>query len=138
MLKIYCDGACSGNPGPGSWAYVVFEGDVRIASGCGFSQHTTNNQMELTAAIKALEAFDNVEIVLDSKYVKDGITSWIFNWKKNGWKSATGAVKNVELWKALDDLAAQRKVIWSWQKGHAGSNHDFADDLARESILKFS
>ena len=136
MIKVYCDGACSGNPGPGGWAYVAFENEKIIASASGKQTMTTNNQMELVAAIKALEAFDNVEVVLDSKYVKNGITIWINKWKINGWKTASGNVKNVELWKELDSLALKRNIKWSWEKGHNNTDHDHADKLARQAIFE--
>lgn len=136
-FTIYCDGACSGNPGPGAWSYVVFNSKKSLVfSGSGFEEQATNNRMELMAVIKALEGFDGVNLVLDSKYVLDGITSWIHNWKRNGWRSTTGTVRNVDLWQDLDRLVSDRKIEWSWQKGHASSLHDFADELARESVLR--
>ena len=135
MMQIYCDGACSGNPGPGGWAYVIFENEKKIASASGGEKYTTNNRMELTAVIKALESFDNCEIILDSKYVKDGITTWILNWKKNGWRSKTGPIKNLDLWQNLDALVQNKNIVWTWQKGHDNSTHDLADELARSAII---
>lgn len=136
MRKIYCDGACSNNPGSGAWAYAVFENDKVISYATGAEANTTNNRMELSAAIAALEAFDDCVIIVDSKYVKDGITDWIRKWKVNGWKSATGPVKNVDLWKKLDALVQQRNVQWEWQKGHANNVHDYVDELARGAVIK--
>lgn len=137
MLKIYCDGACSGNPGPGAWAYVACFNDKIIYSNSGYNMYTTNNQMELLAAINALEFFDNCEFILDSKYVLDGINIWIHSWKLKGWKTTSGAVKNYELWKKLDILNNHRKIKWTWQKGHNSSFHDYVDLLAR-SCLDFN
>lgn len=141
MLKVYCDGACSGNPGPGAWAYLAIdETDSAIniiASATGSYTDTTNNRMELLAAINAAAAFDNCIFVVDSMYVKDGITKWIHTWKKNGWKSKTGAVKNIDLWQALDKLVQTKKAIeWVWEKGHNKTTHDLVDKLARTSVLK--
>lgn len=134
---IYCDGACSGNPGPGAWAYVVFDiHGMQIAAASGFLEETTNNRMELKAVINALESFDDCKIVVDSKYVKDGITEWIKKWKTNGWRSTTGEVKNVDLWKKLDDLVQAKNVHFEWQRGHAGGVHDCVDVLARGSVLR--
>lgn len=135
-LKIYCDGACSGNPGPGAWGYVVFEGEKMIASACGTSADTTNNKMELQAVIQALQAFDECFVIVDSKYVMDGITNWIKKWRANGWRSSTGAVKNLELWRQLDDLVRGKNVVWEWQKGHANNVHDIVDVLVRDSVLR--
>lgn len=136
MYKIYCDGACSGNPGKGAWAYVVFDENLQIFCGSGYEDYTTNNRMELTAAIKALHGFNDCELILDSKYVKNGITDWINKWKSQGWKTTKGAVKNLDLWQELDQLAQIRNVKWSWQKGHSNSLHDYADELARKSIIQ--
>jgi ribonuclease HI len=136
MLKIYCDGACSGNPGPGAWGYVVFENGVQIAHAYGIETDTTNNRMELVATIKALEGFNDCNIIVDSRYVKDGITNWIIKWKKNGWKTASGKVKNVDLWEQLDELCASRNIKWDWEKGHANNTHDCVDILVRSAVLK--
>ena len=142
MINIYTDGACSGNPGIGGWGVVILDNNKEVLLNGG-DQQTTNNKMELTAAIKALEYFEvkqDLIINTDSKYVKDGIESWIKNWKKNGWKtSAKKEVKNKELWIRLDDLINKHNVVWVWVKGHAGNKYnDKADSLARNFIENFS
>lgn len=135
---IYTDGACSGNPGPGGWGAVIQRGpDVTELKG-GAAQ-TTNNRMELLAAIEALESLPEgaqVELHTDSTYVKDGITSWISNWKRRGWKtSARKPVKNVELWQRLDAANGRCAVDWRWVKGHAGVwGNERADELANEGM----
>lgn len=145
-LVAYTDGACSGNPGPGGWGVlmqakrgpeVVKERPLK-----GGEALTTNNQMELMAAITALETLDKpstITIVTDSQYVKNGVTGWIFGWKKNGWKTAAKKpVKNVELWQRLDAAQARHKVTWEWVKGHAGHpENERADELAREGMAPF-
>ena len=145
-LYAYTDGACSGNPGPGGWGVLLLakQGDtvLKTRSLSGGAAETTNNQMELTAAIMALEALDKpskITIVTDSSYVKDGITKWIFGWKKNGWKtSAKKAVKNEELWKRLEKATKQHDVNWEWIKGHAGHiENEQADELARNGMEPF-
>ena len=138
MINIYTDGACSGNPGIGGWGVVILENNKEILLNGG-DQHTTNNKMELTAAIKALEYFEikkELIIYTDSKYVKDGIESWIINWKKNGWKTtAKKPVKNKELWISLDELMKKHNINWKWVKGHDGNIHnEKADYLARRYI----
>ena len=138
MINIYTDGACSGNPGKGGWGVVILDNKNEILLNGG-DQLTTNNKMELTAAIKALEYFKikkDLIIYTDSKYVKDGIESWIINWKKNGWKTSTKKiVKNKELWIQLDNLINQHNVTWKWVKGHAGFEfNEKADELARKYI----
>ena len=138
MINIYTDGACSGNPGIGGWGVVILDNGKEIQLNGG-EQNTTNNQMELTAAIKALEYFvprKDLIIHTDSKYVKDGIESWIINWKKNGWKTtAKKPVKNKEMWIALDELIKKHNINWEWVKGHAGNKHnEKADYLARRYI----
>ena len=138
MINIYTDGACSGNPGIGGWGVVILVNKQEILLNGG-DQLTTNNKMELTAAIKALEYFEtkkDLTIYTDSKYVKDGIESWIINWKKNGWKTSTKKiVKNKELWIQLDNLINQHNVTWKWVKGHAGFEfNEKADELARKYI----
>ena len=138
MINIYTDGACSGNPGIGGWGVVILENNKEILLNGG-DQHTTNNKMELTAAIKALEYFEikkDLIIYTDSKYVKDGIESWIINWKKNGWKTtAKKPVKNKELWISLDELMKKHNINWKWVKGHDGNIHnEKADYLARRYI----
>ena len=138
MINIYTDGACSGNPGIGGWGVVILNNGEEIELNGG-ANNTTNNKMELTAAIKALEYFEHRKdliIYTDSKYVKDGIESWIINWKQNGWKTSTKKpVKNKEMWIALDDLIKKHNINWKWVKGHAGHKYnEKADYLARRFI----
>ena len=135
---VYTDGACSGNPGPGGWGATIKLGDETFEI-FGGEDNTTNNRMELIAAIKALEYLnENHKITLytDSNYVKDGITKWIFNWKKNNWKTSTKKpVKNSDLWIQLDEIQNKREVKWNWVKGHAGNlGNARADELARMGI----
>ncbi|MGB0426688.1 MAG: ribonuclease HI [Paracoccaceae bacterium] len=142
-LKAFTDGACSGNPGPGGWGVVlqaINAGDIvkerELSGGAG---ETTNNQMELMAAISALETLDRastITVVTDSSYVKDGVSTWIHGWKRNGWKTAAKKpVKNVELWQRLDAAQARHKVTWEWVKGHAGHpENERADALARAGM----
>ena len=138
---IHTDGACSGNPGPGGWGAVLqYNGTLKEL--CGGAPLTTNNQMELTAAIEALNALKRpcvVELHTDSQYVKNGLTSWIFGWKKNGWKTADKKpVKNVELWQALDQAVARHEISWHWVKGHNGDEmNERADQLANEGMAPF-
>ena len=140
-ITIYTDGACSGNPGPGGWGAVLMSGDHRKEISGGEAQ-TTNNRMELTAAIealKALKACSQVDLFTDSTYVKKGITEWIVNWKKNGWKRRSGKrllpVKNADLWRELDRLVAEHDVSFHWVEGHAGNEeNERCDELAREAI----
>ena len=139
-VDIYTDGACSGNPGPGGWG-VLIEIDNENIELSGGDRETTNNRMELMAAIKALEEIDkDYEITLytDSNYVKDGITSWISNWKKNSWKTASKKdVKNKELWMRLDEAIKDKNISWVWVKGHAGNTgNEQADYLARSALEK--
>ena len=139
-VDIYTDGACSGNPGPGGWG-VLIEIDNKNIELSGGDKDTTNNRMELMAAIKALEEIHkNYEITLytDSNYVKDGITSWISNWKKNNWKTASKKdVKNKELWMRLDEAIKDKNISWVWVKGHAGNaGNEQADYLARSALEK--
>ena len=144
MIVIYTDGGCSGNPGPGGWAFVVSEnGEIREYRSGG-DQSTTNNKMELTAVINALEYAKangerDVVILTDSQYVKNGITSWITNWKKNGWKTAAKKpVLNQDLWQKLDDLNNSLSVEWKWVKGHAGiAGNEECDRLVRMETAKF-
>jgi ribonuclease HI len=137
-VEIWTDGACSGNPGPGGWGAILrFNGTERELSGA--EALTTNNRMELMAAIAALEALTRpcaVTLTTDSQYVKDGLTTWIHGWKRNGWKTADKKpVKNEDLWKRLDAAAAKHKVTWQWVKGHAGhTENERADALARGAI----
>ncbi|MGI9349314.1 MAG: ribonuclease HI [Amylibacter sp.] len=145
-LYAYTDGACSGNPGPGGWGVLMLakEGSsvIKTRDLSGGTVETTNNQMELTAAIMALEALEKpskITIVTDSSYVKDGITKWIFAWKKNGWKTAAKkSVKNEELWKRLENATQIHDVSWEWIKGHAGHlENERADELARNGMEPF-
>jgi ribonuclease HI len=140
-VEIFADGACSGNPGPGGW------GAVLIANGrekeiCGGEPTTTNNRMELTAAIKALSALTRpsaVDFYTDSVYVRSGITGWIEGWKKNGWRTADRKpVKNVDLWQALDAARGPHTINWHWVKGHADTPGNLrADELARRGMAPF-
>ena len=145
-LFAYTDGACSGNPGPGGWGVLLraMDGDeiVKERELKGGEPETTNNRMELLAAINALESLSRptkITIVTDSNYVKNGITGWIFGWKKNGWKTAAKKpVKNAELWQRLDEAQARHTVKWEWVKGHAGHpENERADELAREGMKPF-
>lgn len=138
VIEIFTDGACSGNPGPGGWGAVLrWNGHEKELS--GGEADTTNNRMELMAAIVALESLKRdakVAITTDSTYVRDGITKWIHGWKKNGWKtSAKKPVKNVDLWQRLEAALASHDVTWHWVKGHAGHpENERADELARQGI----
>lgn len=137
-VQIYSDGACSGNPGPGGWGAILrSEGHEKELF--GGEELTTNNRMELTAVIRALEALKRplrVCVYTDSQYVQKGISEWIRGWKQRGWKTADRQpVKNVDLWQELDRLAAQHQVEWRWVKGHAGHpENERADELARRGI----
>ena len=137
-VKAYTDGACSGNPGPGGWGVVLQFGDHERELKGGESD-TTNNRMELTAAIEALKALKepcHIALTTDSTYVKDGITKWLSNWKRNGWKTAAKKpVKNQDLWQQLEDCVAQHTVEWLWVKGHSGhQENERADTLANEGM----
>ena len=145
-LFAYTDGACSGNPGPGGWGALLLarDGDdiVKERTLCGGEAETTNNRMELKAAIEALNALDRpsqITVVTDSAYVKGGITEWMANWKKRGWKTASKSpVKNVDLWQQLDEAASRHDVKWEWVKGHAGHpENERADELARKGMDPF-
>jgi ribonuclease HI len=141
QVKIATDGACKGNPGPGGWGAIIRMGD-REKELSGGDPHTTNNRMEMLAAIRGLQALTKpcrVTLVTDSVYVKDGITKWIHGWKKNGWKTADKKpVKNVELWQALDDAIKRHQISWHWVKGHDGHpENERADELAREGMRPF-
>jgi len=145
-LYAFTDGACSGNPGPGGWGVLLQARDgealVRERTLCGGEAETTNNRMELLAAITALETLkapSAITIVTDSAYVKNGVTTWLHGWKKNGWKT-TGRkpVKNAELWQRLDAARARHDVHWEWVRGHAGHpENERADELAREGMKPF-
>jgi ribonuclease HI len=134
-IQIWTDGACSGNPGPGGWGVLLVAG-TRRKELYGGEPDTTNNRMELQAAIEALNALkkpSQVTLNTDSTYVKDGLTKWIHGWKKNGWKTAAKKpVKNKDLWQALDEACARHEIKWVWVKGHAGDEgNEKADELAR-------
>lgn len=137
-VEIFTDGACSGNPGPGGWGAILrYNGTEKEL--CGGEAETTNNRMELMAAIQALEALKRpmrVDLHTDSTYLRDGITKWIHGWKKNGWKtSAKKPVKNVDLWQRLEQALEPHDVAWHWVKGHAGHpENERADELARQGL----
>lgn len=143
-IFLYTDGACLGNPGPGGWAYVLVTDSAQVEDSGG-EPHTTNNKMELLGAIEGLGATalgSEVVVLTDSEYVRNGMTSWTRSWQRNGWKTSTGAaVKNKELWQALLDLVARRKVRWQWVRGHVAEemggdalNHR-CDELARAAAV---
>ena len=140
-VTIYTDGACSGNPGPGGWGAILIAGGHRKELSGGAAE-TTNNRMELMAAIEALEAIKKpgaVDLNTDSVYMRDGITKWIHGWKRNGWRTADKKpVKNVDLWQRLEGAVARHQVNWQWLKGHAGdAENERADELAREGMAPF-
>ena len=142
LVTIYTDGACSGNPGPGGWGAILRTGD-REKELYGGEPETTNNRMELQAAISALSALKRpctVELFTDSEYVKNGITQWIDGWKARGWKTAAKKpVKNAELWQALEEVAGKHDIKWKWVKGHAGiPENERADELARRGISELN
>lgn len=135
MLKIWTDGSCLGNPGAGGWAFVATDG-TNVAERSGCESNTTNNRMELMAVLRALKAahrHTEVEIHTDSQYVKNGMTTWLKNWKKNNWRTADRKpVKNQDLWQELDKVASNIKIHWHWVKGHAGEElNERCDELAR-------
>jgi ribonuclease HI len=137
-IEMYTDGACSGNPGPGGWGVLLRWRDHEKEL-CGGEPDSTNNRMELMAAIQGIESLkrpSRVDLYTDSTYVRDGITKWIFGWKKNGWRTAAKKpVKNVELWKRLEQALNGHDVEWHWVKGHAGHpDNERADELARQGI----
>lgn len=137
-ITIYTDGACSGNPGVGGWGAILIYKDNKKEL-YGGNLHTTNNKMELTAVIEALKSLKKeceIDLYTDSKYVKDGITEWLYNWKKNNWKNSQKKdVLNKELWQELDSLQENHKINWYWVKGHADNElNNRADELARLGI----
>jgi ribonuclease HI len=137
-VKIHTDGACSGNPGPGGWGAILAWNDHERELKGG-EPHTTNNRMELTAAIAALEALTRpctIDLYTDSQYLRSGITTWIGSWKRNGWRTADRKpVKNIDLWQRLDGLLTRHEVHWHWVKGHSGHDlNERADRLAREGL----
>jgi len=138
VVEIYTDGACRGNPGPGGWAALLSFGE-REKELAGAEEHTTNNRMELTAVIRALEALKRpveARVFTDSEYVRRGITEWVTSWKARGWKTADRKpVKNQDLWEELDRLAAQHRIQWHWVKGHSGiPGNERVDRLANQAI----
>jgi len=140
-VEIWTDGACSGNPGPGGWGAILLFGAHRKEL-CGGEAATTNNRMELMAAISALEALTRdcaADVYTDSNYLRGGIMGWLANWKRNGWRTADKKpVKNVELWQRLDAAAKPHDIEWHWVKGHAGTElNERADELAREGMRPF-
>ena len=137
--KIYTDGACTGNPGPGGWGAVIFDQNDKQKNISGSEKNTTNNRMELLAAIMSLKKIkSNSEVIIftDSTYVKNGITEWMKNWKKNGWKNSNKKpVKNKDLWVKLDKLCEANSVSWKWVKGHSTNEfNNLADELASKAI----
>ncbi|MAZ86366.1 MAG: ribonuclease HI [Cellvibrionaceae bacterium] len=137
-IEVFTDGACKGNPGPGGWGALLRYGKQEKEL-CGGERDTTNNRMELMAAIEGLKALTEpceVKLTTDSQYVRQGITSWLQGWKKNGWKTAAKKpVKNVDLWKRLDEQVARHSVRWFWVKGHSGHReNEIADRLANKGI----
>jgi ribonuclease HI len=139
-VTVHTDGACSGNPGPGGWGAILTWNDHQRELKGG-EPHTTNNRMELTAAIAALEALKRpctIDLHTDSEYLKNGITTWMIGWKRNGWRTADKKpVKNVDLWQRLESAIAHHQVRWHWVKGHAGHDlNERADQLAREAIAE--
>jgi len=154
LFRIYTDGGCSGNPGPGGWAYVMvqktFQGDELIAQDMGGEKDTTNNRMELTAVISALRALKTMKsrseistsrealVITDSQYVQKGITDWIKTWKRNSWRTSDKSpVKNKDLWVELDSLAGEFSIQWEWVKGHAGNKfNEMCDDMTQQAIAQ--
>ncbi len=140
-VEIFTDGACSGNPGPGGWGAILRAGDKQRELSGGEAL-TTNNRMELLAAIGALEALKRscaADLFTDSSYLRNGITQWIHAWRRNGWRTADKKpVKNADLWQRLDELSGRHEIIWHWVKGHAGHpENERADDLARSAMAPF-
>ncbi len=141
MLKIWTDGSCLGNPGPGGWAFIATNGTETVERSGG-EKDTTNNRMELTAVIRALNAaknHDELELHTDSQYVKNGTQIWLSQWKNNNWKTAAKKpVKNKELWQQLDNIAQTKKIHWIWVKGHAGNEmNERCDELARSAAENY-
>ena len=139
MIKIYTDGACKGNPGPGGWGALIDNDNVQNEI-FGGEDNTTNNRMEIMAvimALKTIEVDDEITVFTDSKYVQKGINEWIKNWKINGWRSSNKKpVKNKDLWVELDEAVVSRKVHWEWVKGHAGNEgNEKADELANQGVM---
>lgn len=144
-FTVYTDGGCSGNPGPGGWAFVVLENNIKIASSSGGNEQTTNNIMELNAVINAIKCTkqlgsEKTTIYTDSQYVQKGITEWIDGWIKKSWKNSAGKpVKNKELWQELKTLNSENNIIWCWVKGHAGIEfNELCDSMVQNEIQKFT
>ena len=142
-VHIHTDGSCLGNPGPGGWAAIVQHADGRAEELSGGEADTTNNRMEMMAAIKSLESLpepSTVVLVTDSKYVRNGITDWIHGWKRKNWKNSKGdPVKNKDLWQKLEALMERHEIEWEWVKGHAGHRlNERCDDLAREAAERMA
>lgn len=140
MLKIWTDGSCLGNPGPGGWAFVATDG-INRAERSGGEKNTTNNRMELMAVLRAITAahrHSEIEIHTDSQYVKNGMQVWIKNWRRNNWRTSNKKpVKNQDLWQKLDEIAGQVKIHWVWVRGHNGEElNERCDELAREAAAK--
>ncbi len=140
-IDIYTDGSCIGNPGPGGWSFIIKFDNKKTKEFSGSENHTTNNRMELTAAINAINYFNKkviINIYTDSKYLKEGITTWIKKWKINNWKTSNkNDVKNCDLWKLLDEKIKDHKINWIWVKGHNDNIlNEKADKLARQAIKK--
>ncbi|MEL6212702.1 MAG: ribonuclease HI [Pseudomonadota bacterium] len=138
MIDVYTDGACSGNPGPGGWGVLILDNDDETEI-CGGEEETTNNRMEMLAAIEALKATvgkDPIRLYTDSQYLRNGVLQWMHGWKRNGWKTASRKpVKNKDLWLLLDEGLDGRDVEWRWVKGHAGDpGNERADALARQGL----
>lgn len=144
ILEVYTDGAASPNPGKGAWAYCIVDVKKPIVIQSGYQRHATCNQMEMQAVIEALKAIKNkglsdcyIYLHTDSQYVQRGITEWIDKWIENGWKSSTGAVKNIKLWKEIINLSNDMKIHYQWVRGHSGNKwNEFVDKLCSEEITK--
>ena len=138
-IKIYTDGACSGNPGKGGWAAVIVEKNVNQTSISGSEKKTTNNRMEMIAVIEALKLIKSdceISLYTDSKYVMDGVNKWLSGWKQKGWKTSNKKpVKNQDLWESIDECITKHNIEWHWVKGHAGNpGNELADELANRGI----
>ena len=137
-IEIYTDGSCDPNPGPGGWAAIIMDGKVKKILK-GYSAESTNNRMELTAALEALKQVDvskPVRIYTDSQYLQKGVEEWLSNWKARNWKRKGGALANIDLWKEISEEIAHRKIVWRWIKGHAGNPYnEQADRIAKQIIV---
>jgi ribonuclease HI len=141
IVTIYTDGSCEPNPGPGGWAAILITGGQHEIQLSGGEAHTTNNRMELTAAIEALKAIANpssIRLYTDSQYLQKGITEWLPNWIKRNWRSTSGQVANQDLWKALVELKEKHTIQWQWTRAHVGTRYnEEADKLARQAMRKY-